>query len=148
MVRVSVWRLQVRIGAERKEEAAAARCFCNGCRRFCLRCRCVNLVRSRYSRWRIAGHGGSVAGAVHVFRSVEHESSALAGEDAETLQWSTTGVNAARNWRRKGCDGAVAGMKLRDVAVFVCLLQRVSGTEDGGGSCKVQGCLRDPWRLP
>jgi len=68
-------------------------------------CRCVNLVRSRYSRWRIAGHGGSVAGAVHVFRSVEHESSALAGEDAETLQWSTTGVNAARNWRFNCCDG-------------------------------------------
>ncbi|QCD82973.1 hypothetical protein DEO72_LG2g3315 [Vigna unguiculata] len=49
--------------------------------------------------------------------------------------------------RHEDCDGAAAGMKLRDVATFVCLLRRVSGTEDRGGSRKVQGCRRDPWWL-
>jgi len=35
---------------------------------------------------------------------------------------------------------AAAGMKLRDVAAFVCFLWRVSGIKDSGGSRKVQGC--------
>jgi len=41
---------------------------------------------------------------------------------------------------------AAAGMKLRDVAAFVCFLRRVSCIKDGGGSRKVQGCQREGCR--